>query len=339
MISVKYSRGADPCEGKQLINVYYGSTKDNVCDSPASISVYVNNTSSILQDVADDGQGIWLARDCSVCAPTGWYMDNPSSNGIAYYFDRDQCYIVDSSLCNRESIQVMTNSDPSRLCYAVGTVHDVYIDSENFNDATGMWADGISNTPANVPSGQWYSGRHYYSGELPTHVRYWTTDSDGGEFTNTYLCGASTTIQMQLNLYNSIASSSNYLNVYVNGTLYQVSNSLKGESDAFIVDVQPNSVLQITAQAQDNTLNNDVIITWYDEVSQAGESDPPISDYAEDIFDYNVPNLPAGSLFNIYVEAFSSFNNPDGPSGGTGGPSDPDDGPSDPSGPTITESP
>lgn len=331
MISVKYSRGADPCEGKQLINVYYGSTKDNVCDSPVSISVYVNSTSSILQDVADDGQGIWTADDCNVCAPTGWYMDNPSSNGIAYYFDRGQCYITDSSLCNREAIWVRTSPSSSKLCDGVGTLYNVFTDSENFLDATGMWADGISNTPANVPSAQWYSAATY-SGDTPGYIRYWTTDSDGGTFSFTQLCQPTpTTIQMNLNLSNNIDSTSSYLYVYVDGTLYQASsNSLQ----TFTVNVQPNSVLQITAQSQDNTFNNDVIIGWYDDTDQSGQSPAPLSSYAETTFNYNVPNLPTGSSFNLYVDA-TGFDSGDftvdpGPTdGGGSGPTDPEDGPSD----------
>ena len=331
MISVKYSRGADPCEGKQLINVYYGSTKDNVCDSPLSISVYVNSTSSILQDVADDGQGIWTASDCNVCAPTGWYMDNPSSNGIAYFFDRDQCYITDASICNREAIWVRTSPSSSKLCAGIGTLYNVFTDSENFLDATGMWADGISNTPANVPSAQWYSVATY-SGDTPGYIRYWTTDSDGGTFSFTELCQpTSTTIQMNLNLSNNIDSTSSYLYVYVDGTLYQASsNSLQ----TFTVNVQPNSVLQITAQSQDNTFNNDVIIGWYDDTDQSGQSPAPLSSYAETTFNYNVPNLPTGSSFNLYVDA-TGFDSGDftvdpGPTdGGGSGPTDPEDGPSD----------
>ena len=331
MISVKYSRGADPCEGKQLINVYYGSTKDNVCDSPLSISVYVNSTSSILQDVADDGQGIWTASDCNVCAPTGWYMDNPSSNGIAYFFDRDQCYITDASICNREAIWVRTSPSSSKLCAGIGTLYNVFTDSEIFLDATGMWADGISNTPANVPSAQWYSVATY-SGDTPNYIRIWADGLDGGSFGSTEICQLTpTTIQMNLNLSNNIDSTSSYLYVYVDGTLYQASsNSLQ----TFTVNVQPNSVLQITAQSQDNTFNNDVIIGWYDDTDQSGQSPAPLSSYAETTFNYNVPNLPTGSSFNLYVDA-TGFDSGDftvdpGPTdGGGSGPTDPGDGPSD----------
>ena len=334
MISVKYSRGADPCEGKQLINVYYGSTKDNVCDSPLSISVYVNSTSSILQDVADDGQGIWTASDCSVCAPTGWYMDNPSSNGAAYFFDRDQCYITDASICNREAIWIRTSPDSSKLCAGIGTLYSVFTDSENFLDATGMWADGISNTTANVPSPQWYSVATY-SGDTPNYIRIWADGLDGGSFGSTEICQLTpTTIQMNLNLSNNIDSTSSYLYVYVGSTLYQVSsNSLQ----TFTVNVQPNSVLQITAQSQDNTFNNDVIIGWYDDTDQSGQSPAPLSSYAETTFNYNVPNLPTGSSFNLYVDAsgFSGTDlivdpgreSSDGSGGDSGGGSG--DGPSD----------
>ena len=109
-----------------------------------------------------------------------------------------------------------------------------------------------------------------------------------------YSYSAASNITMTLYLGNYISSPSNYLEVYVDGSLYQVAN---GGSTSYSVSVPPSTSVWLSAFAEDVSYSGVVYLDMYDDYNlfeSDGGTIPSLS------VNYTTPS----SNFNMYVDAF-----------------------------------
>lgn len=99
-------------------------------------------------------------------------------------------------------------------------------------------------------------------------------------------------VTMTLYLDNFITTATNYLQVYVNGNLYQVTN---GNTTSYDITVTGGSSISFTAYAEDTTSGNTLYLSMYDI--------PSLNEYDEGTtpslnFSYSAPS----NDFEIYAE-------------------------------------
>ena len=197
MLTVKYEGSGlsvNLCSGLHLINAYYispfGSISD-LCDGNAlSTQVWVSTNYSTISDAYAYGAIIAPSEDCTSCAVTGWYIDNPiGSNAEAYFWwgpgpSEDSCSWGNKESCGSSGTQhsLLQNNSSSKLCNDLGTGVTPYLD-DTFSAATGMWDDAALSQTWSGNSTWWYKK----PGE--PLIRRWQDDgTSGGTFYQENFC-------------------------------------------------------------------------------------------------------------------------------------------------------